>query len=139
MLCTVSCQAPQSLGFSRQEHWSGLPFPPPGDLPDPRIEPAPSALARRVFTRVILDGIRLQRCHLCFLLTPPCSSASGILPPELDCFKWPSLWCPGSIFSFKLFVVKYNRHQETILCVTKAHIKTEVCSSIIYQKANIQV
>ena len=32
-------QAPLSMGFSRQEHWSGLPFPPPGDLPDPGIEP----------------------------------------------------------------------------------------------------
>ena len=31
-------QAPLSLRFSRQEHWSGLPFPPPGDLPDPGIE-----------------------------------------------------------------------------------------------------
>ena len=28
------------MGFSRQEHWSGLPFPPPGDLPDPGIKPA---------------------------------------------------------------------------------------------------
>ena len=35
---TVACQAPLSLGFSRQEYWSGLPFPPPGDLPDPGIE-----------------------------------------------------------------------------------------------------
>ena len=37
-LWTVAGQAPLSVGFSRQEHWSGLPFPPPGDLPDPRIE-----------------------------------------------------------------------------------------------------
>ena len=36
---TVACQAPLSMGFSRQEHWSGLPWSPPGDLPDPRIEP----------------------------------------------------------------------------------------------------
>ena len=34
-LWTVARQAPLSMGFSRQEHWSGLPFPPPGDLPDP--------------------------------------------------------------------------------------------------------
>ena len=33
-------QVPLSTGFSRQEHWSGLPFPPPGDLPDPGNEPA---------------------------------------------------------------------------------------------------
>ena len=37
---TVARQAPLSMGFPRQEHWSGLPFPPPGDLPDPGIEPA---------------------------------------------------------------------------------------------------
>ena len=39
-LWTVACQAPLSMGFSRQEYWSGLPCPPPGDLPDPGIEPA---------------------------------------------------------------------------------------------------
>ena len=36
---TVAHQAPVSMGFSRQEYWSGLPFPPPGDLSDPWIEP----------------------------------------------------------------------------------------------------
>ena len=35
---TVAQQAPLPMGFSRQEHWSGLPFPPPGDLPNPGIE-----------------------------------------------------------------------------------------------------
>ena len=35
---TVAHQAPLSMGFSRQEYWSGLPFPSPGDLPDPGIE-----------------------------------------------------------------------------------------------------
>ena len=38
-LWTVACQAPQSMGFPRQEYWNGLPFPSPGDLPDPEIEP----------------------------------------------------------------------------------------------------
>ena len=37
-LWTVACQAPLPMGFSRQELWSGLPCPPPGDLPDPGIE-----------------------------------------------------------------------------------------------------
>ena len=36
---TVICQAPLSMEFSRQEYWSGLPLPSPGDLPDPGIEP----------------------------------------------------------------------------------------------------
>ena len=35
----IACQAPLSMGFSRQEYWSGWPVPPPGDLPDPGIEP----------------------------------------------------------------------------------------------------
>ena len=52
-LWTVARQAPLSMGFSRQEYWRGLPFPPPGDLPDPGIKPASLvslALAGRFFT-----------------------------------------------------------------------------------------
>ena len=41
---TVARQAPLSMGFSRQEYWSGLPFPSPGDLPNPGIEPGSPAL-----------------------------------------------------------------------------------------------
>ena len=41
---TVGYQVPPSMGFSRQEYWSGLPFPSPGDLPDPGIEPGSPAL-----------------------------------------------------------------------------------------------
>ena len=47
---TVARQAPLSMGFSRQEDWSGLPFPPPGGLPDPGIKPASPALGGRFFT-----------------------------------------------------------------------------------------
>ena len=45
---TVTYQAPLSVGFSRQEYWSGLQFPSPGDLPDPGIESASSALALQI-------------------------------------------------------------------------------------------
>ena len=41
---TVDCQAPLSMGFSRQKYWSGLPFPSPGHLPDPGIKPGSPAL-----------------------------------------------------------------------------------------------
>ena len=41
---TVAYQGPPSMGFSRQEYWSGLPFPSPGDLPNPGIEPRSPAL-----------------------------------------------------------------------------------------------
>ena len=47
---TVVCQAPLSMGFPRQKYWSGVPFPSPGDLPDPGIKLASPALARGFFT-----------------------------------------------------------------------------------------
>ena len=47
---TVARQAPLSMEFSRKEYWSGLPFPSPGDLPNPGIEPVSPALAGGLFT-----------------------------------------------------------------------------------------
>ena len=47
---TVACQALLSMGFSRQEYWSGLPFPSPGDLPDSGIEPGSPALEADALT-----------------------------------------------------------------------------------------
>ena len=41
---TVDCQAPLSMGFSRQDYWCGLPFPSPGDLLNPGMEPGSPAL-----------------------------------------------------------------------------------------------
>ena len=50
---TVAHQAPLSMGFSRQEYWSGLPFPSPGDLPDPGIEPrSPTLQADSLLTEL---------------------------------------------------------------------------------------
>ena len=43
-LWTIAHQAPQAIGFSKQEYWSQLPCPPPGDLPDPGIKPRSPAL-----------------------------------------------------------------------------------------------
>ena len=47
---TVAHQAPLSMGFSREEYWSGLQFPPLGDLPNPRIEPSSPAWVIGFFT-----------------------------------------------------------------------------------------
>ena len=59
---TVACQAPLFMEFPRQEYWGGLPFPTPGDPPDPGIEPeclASPALAGRFFTTsTIWDALR---------------------------------------------------------------------------------
>ena len=47
---TVAHQTPPSMEFSKQEYWSGLPFPSPGDLPDPGIEPRSPALQADVLS-----------------------------------------------------------------------------------------
>ena len=65
-LWTLPCQAPLSMGFSRQEYWSGLPCPPPGDLPDPGTEPISlmsPALAGRFFTTsTTVEALVLYSC-----------------------------------------------------------------------------
>ena len=48
----VAHQAPPSMGFSRQEYWSGVPFPSPGDLPDPGIEPRSPTLQAEALTYI---------------------------------------------------------------------------------------
>ena len=57
---TVARKAPLSMGFPRQEYWSGLPFLSPGNLPDPGIELASPALAVRFFTTVKWEKLSLQ-------------------------------------------------------------------------------
>ena len=69
---TVACQVPLSMGFSRQEYWSGLPFPSPGDLPDPGTEPrspslqTDSLLNELQGNQIMLDCIVLYRNRLNF-------------------------------------------------------------------------
>ena len=52
---TVACQAPLSMGFPRQEYWSGLPFPFSVDLLDPRIEPRSPSLVKRSESRSVMS------------------------------------------------------------------------------------
>ena len=64
---TVACQDSQSMGFPWQESWSGLPLPPPGDLPDPEIEPespAFPALAGGFFTTEVTWELLRAKNHL---------------------------------------------------------------------------
>ena len=67
-LCSVACQAALSTRFCRQEYWSGLPRPSPGDLPDPGIEPMPLislALAGRFFTvSATWEALTVDLCSL---------------------------------------------------------------------------
>ena len=66
---TVADQAPLSMGFPRQEYWSGLPFPSPGDLPDPGIEPTSPALGG-FFTTEPLGKPQVFFSHLSYYKFP---------------------------------------------------------------------
>ena len=66
---TVDCQTPLSMEFSRQEYWSGLPFPSPGDLPDPGIEPgSPTLQADPSLSEPPGKPISRTGVHICLLL-----------------------------------------------------------------------
>jgi len=66
------------MGLSQQEHWSGLPFPPPGDIPDAGIEPVAPALAGEFFipepprkqVRLVCVGVRQETTYLVKQLSP---------------------------------------------------------------------
>ena len=71
---TVAYQAPPSIGFSRQEYWSGLPFPSPEDLPNPGIEPgSPTLQADSLTSEPLgmsqLKDMCLQILYFSFTLT----------------------------------------------------------------------
>ena len=125
---TVDHQAPLSMGFYRQEYWSGLPIPSPGALPNPGIEPASPAPAGRFFTTELPgkpQQIYIQLCNhhnqvstpshhkvscvplqwtppLLHLQDPPATdSFSGLLVlPFLDCRINGIIHCIWSLFLF---------------------------------------
>ena len=79
---TVAHQAPLSMGFSRQEYWSGLPFPSPGDLPDPGIKPRSPTLQADAVT----SEPRWLRCPM---LQPNwCGIVSSLLTPYCSCWHF---------------------------------------------------
>ena len=112
---TVAFQAPLSMRFSRQEYWSGLPCPPPGDLPGPGIEsvfltsPALAAAAKS-----------LQSClTLCDPIdgSPPGSPVPGILQSRI--LEWVAIAFP-CWYVFKLFPTfhYYNKSEVAQSCPT---------------------
>ena len=78
ILFTIAHQAPLSMGFSRQEYWKGLPFCPPGDLPDPGIKPG-SCLSPSLAGEFFATGVNLQAY---FLTIWSGNSLFGIYPKE---------------------------------------------------------
>ena len=88
---TVSCQTPLSMGFSRQEYWNGLPCPPPGDLPDPRIEPA--SPASHALQAILLTAESLGK---------PNVNTPSIILPSNSYQVHPPLWSSAKLPSFRL-------------------------------------
>ena len=81
---TLAHQAPLSMGFSRQEYWSGLPCPPPGDLPDPGIQPAsPASQADSLPTEPPWEAWLLT----CVLLNHNSTSSQMGTPAEWDVWE----------------------------------------------------
>ena len=69
---TAACQAPLSMGYPRQEYWSGLPSPPLGDPPDPRIKPVSPTLAGRFFSTATPGKVSTFQPHFAQLLHNGC-------------------------------------------------------------------
>ena len=86
---TVAHQAPLSLGFPRQEYWGGLPWPSPGDLPDPGIEPGSPALQA--------DSLPSE---------PPAVRVSPIIR------QWGSISLKGTLY-FNLFFSFFSLEEKT--------------------------
>ena len=138
---TVAWHSPLSMEISRQEYWTGLPFPTPEDLPDPEIEPTSLALAGRFFTttplgklpclghankqkQIIRGGKKLKHfAPVKFINHSKCSSIlshvfyeeTSVLFLDLEnCFSWqnPQNWEPWTAnLSFVLAV--YQPYQGT--------------------------
>ena len=94
---TVASQAPLSMGFSRQEHWSGLPFPSPRDLPNRGIEPRSPALQADFFYQVSYKGsLRKKVTQSCPVLCNPMDyTVHGILQARI--LSWVPFPSPGDL------------------------------------------
>ena len=119
---TVAYQAPLSMGFSRQECWSRLPFPSPGDLPDPGIEPrSPTLLADALQSEPPGKPMRyescLQRIHL-LLLVWKCQKAAKSQGTRLDMIKNQILPTPpATIYHFFHSLLNHDFHEHTEMLV----------------------
>ena len=105
---TVAYVAPLSLGFPRQEYWSGLPFPSPGDLPKPGIEPGSSAL--QILVHRHMTNKWTKKCQIKWILT---------------------LFWGWSTAMIEWFIKKINvSHHSYLSCLTQLHLYRHIINAI---------
>ena len=109
---SLACQAPLCMRLSRQEYWSGLPFPPPGGLPDPGIKPAsPVSPALQVASSPAEPSGKAHFIvpfdHIAFLCPPP----SSWHPPLYSLFLFLFLLKDNCFTEFSCFLSNLNMNQ----------------------------
>ena len=143
----VAHQAPLFMGFPRQEHWSGLPFPSLGDLVDPRIKPTSPALASRFFTTVPPGKTKAQclaqRKYIALVSVSPSSLVLFFSP--VQCFYLQTIIHTISSYLFQfsslshvwLFVTPWTTARQASLSITNSQslpkLMSVLASSSIYE------
>ena len=119
-LRTVTHQAPLSMGFSRQEYWSGLPFPHPGDLSDPGIESTSCALANGFFTTELPGKTVLASCC--------CSDTKFCLTQRVEVLASSVQQNESAIHKHACFLFWVSISLQTPECIKESSLCPAVCS-----------
>ena len=110
---TVACQAPLSMGFPRQEYWSGVPFPSPGDLPDSGMEPVSPV------------RVRLLRWQVDSLpLSPPARPLPAVMTASSTIVKWPFTRTQGQVHLS--YGSRIQSHRWMRICVTMPFVVEDI-------------
>ena len=124
MLSCFSCQAPLSIGFFREEYWSGLPFPSPGDLPDPGLKPRSPTLQANALTSappgkpLILKRERVVNNHFYHMVHKKEEDAYHcieILSKEMPGFLSPRRGLPLLLIRNRGFLTDPKQHTGSLL------------------------
>ena len=136
---TIAHQVPPSMGFSRQEYWSGLPCPPPGNLPDPGIEPRSPPSAGRFFTAGPWGKpkIVLKKCSNYYAMRSEIDPQNSWVHVEMG-YIWNSAVCAKSYaFDFKFpyfspLVLQENHETKGILYFKMQSVACETSSLRVF-------
>ena len=111
---TIACHTPLSIGFSRQEYWSGLPFPSPGDLPDPETEAtSPVSLHCRQILYHLKHQGKARHKHGFWLQVRATDHYTFLTPCY---FNW-TLWFQSAIGEFCMLMVQWTLINTIIITI----------------------